>query len=456
MAQVVLKLLRPVCVIASRWRFRCPVACLSEALRRLRRQVHQLKAEVALNDDLGFAVISPTQRRRIWEEAGRFVLEGSKRASMRTVAVDIRTREMSAGEGGEQGETDGEDEGGGSDASEVLQRGCTMTPETNITCGPRGEPGAQENFTSNDGCLGERTDKLKESGAVGGERRRQIRRHSVSATPSASVPVLVSSPPQRHERLPSVGTARHAHELCLALREFVWEAAVATTTESLRESSSSSKKSNNHDSVCNTGEHEKNSSDVQLGNGNDNKGVCSAAAAVRSAVHTAVEGSKSWVLQEGSRQGGERRRLKKRGRRHRRPLAAHSAEETEGWVPRAERPWRGGQETDGVRLGAIESSHLPQSGEQHVRSAPGVAEESVATTALGERRTVRSAGVREEEGFGISHGSPANSNAEGLPIPTKDIGRVGGGESDDLGGAFERFKQGSGRVIDGRRQVKSL
>lgn len=415
---------------------------------RLRRQVRQLKAEVALKHDPGYAAILPTQQRRIWEEAGRFVLEGSKRASMRAGTGYINARERNAGEGGEQGKTDSED-GGGSDNSEVLHQGCTMPSETITTGRPHGNTGAVENSTSYEGSCPERTDKIDEPGVIV-ERRRLVHRRSLSATSSASV--SVSSPPERHERFPSLGTTRHAHELCLALREFVWETAVATTTEPLRESSGSG--TNNNDNVRNKGEHENKSRVVQSGNAEDKKSVYSAAATVRSAVRAAVEGRNSWIVQQDNRQGGEHRRLKKRGRR-RRPLAAHNAEETEGWVPRAQRLRRGESETDDVRPGAIESSHLPQSGEQLVCSTPEVAEQSVATASSRERHAVRSARVRKVEEFGMSHGSPDNSDATRFPIPTIGDGRVGGGDAGDLGGAFERFKQGPGRDIDDRLQVKN-
>ena len=94
-----------------------------------------------------------------------------------------------------------------------------------------------------------------------------MRRNILSVTPSVSVSALasVSSPPERHEWLfPSLNTARHAHELCLALREFVWEAAVTTArTGPIRERSSSitttatttNNNNNDDDDICDKDEH---------------------------------------------------------------------------------------------------------------------------------------------------------------------------------------------------------
>ena len=61
--------------------------------------MRQLKAEVALKDGPGFSTMSPTERRCIWDEAGRFVLEGSKRAFMRVGTEVIKIHERSVGGG---------------------------------------------------------------------------------------------------------------------------------------------------------------------------------------------------------------------------------------------------------------------------------------------------------------------------------------------------------------------
>ena len=436
--------------------------------------MRQLKAEVALKDDsgAGFASMSPTQRRRVWEQAGRFVLEGSERASMRAKADNIKTRERSVGEGGEQGETDSED-AGGSDASEALHRGCSKPPDTTITDGPHGDAGAVlEKIAEDGGNCSEWTNMRQERGNIDA-RRQHMRRQLLSGTPPASASALVSSPPERQERLfPSLSTARHAHELCLALREFVWEAAVSatkkTTTEPLRERKSITATVTNNNNVdeednfSDKDEHENTAGGAHPSRKteDDKEGVCSSAAAaatVRSAVHAAIEGSNSSVVEQESQQqggGGEYRRLKKSGRRRRPPAAYSAAEEAKEWVPRAKCLRRGGQETDDARAVATESPHLPQAGERLVRSTPlGVAKQTIATASPRERGVVRRPRVRGGDACGISYGSFDEPNAERFPISTRDEGRVDGGDADDLGGAFERFKHGPGRDVNDRLQV---
>lgn len=440
--------------------------------------MRQLKAEIALKDDPGFAAMSPPQRRRLWEEAGRFVLEGSKRASMRAGAESIKTQERSVGGGGEQGEADIED-AGGSDTSEVPHQSCSKPPDTTITDGPYGDTGAaQEEIAEYGGNCDERIYMRQERGVITAGRQHTRRKVSSGTPPaSASASVLVSSPPERQERLfPSSSTARHAHELCLALREFVWEAAVSTTmtttttTEPLceRKNTAATTTANHNnvdeeDDICDQDEHENTWGGAHASRKTeaDKEGVCwsaAAAATVRSAVHAAIEGSNSSVVEQENQQqggGGEYRRLKKSGRR-RLPSAAYSAaKEAKEWVPRAKCLRRGGQEADDARAMETESSHLPQADQRLVRSTSlGVAEQNISTASPREGDAVRSARGRGEEACGISHDSLDESNAEGFPNSMRNDGRVEGGDADDLGGAFERFKHGPGRDINDRLQVK--
>lgn len=371
----------------------------------LRRQVRQLKGELALRNDR--RRVSPGRRREILEEAGIFVLgSDGQEATTPGGAREPGPGETRDGSGGEREGTGSDDEGARGDCGENERRGWIGEPVSTLL--------ARGNEGSGGGVFGPTNNERR-----GGPHQ----------------PLSPSAPPTRADP-PAFHTVGQAQEFFLAFRELVWKAATAAAAGT-----------SNGRGDC------EGATDALLGAKKEEKGRPSAAAAARVAVQAAIESSAAALRGEagGAQQGGYRRRRRRRGRR--RPNLAH-ADGRNDWRVHEDR--EGVQNETGEAMPPTSTTPRSASNNGGVYAPALVAEaiwsDVVAVTPSDEgscKLSCRGGGTLSS---GVSRGS-SEASSVGL-VPKNNGGVLEGTVDDSMVGLFERFKLGGGKEVNSSLQVR--
>lgn len=415
--------------------------CVPLCIASLRRQVRQLKAELAQQNGHAGENMSPARRRRTWEEAGRFVLgDNDERVpfSERGRNLDQVSEETRDKQGEAHTRNNARTNVSG------VERGGGTTPTGIAINGPQSEPENSATSENDEGC---------EEGEKEGERQGTIdsklpRLHqnllSKSSTLSSASSLLssLSSPMLRVVHSPPFGSVERANEFCLALRELVWAAAAAAveTKPAARDITSSFEQNGKAEAAAN----------VQLANTTRGVGG-SSAPAIRAAIQAAVRHSNCWAGAP-EKDLDSSQRTKKCKERRRQPYFKHHTAEQESAVLKE---FVSGEEIGGTGSTKVETPPLPDPSKQmHARHSEDVWQSVAVENPIKKVPSYSVSRVQEEERCDDSRGLPCNLNIVEVASTTTNGGWVEGRSADDLEGAFERFKHGDGKHANSHLQVR--
>ncbi|CAM9647115.1 unnamed protein product [Ectocarpus sp. 13 AM-2016] len=465
-----------------------------DEIARLRSQVDLLETQLAARQagggggraggespaDADDAPQHNRRRRRVWEEAGRFVLEGSSNnicggRQATAEATGWRRRRGKSSSGLQATAACGSREGGDGRKSDSL----TTAPSEEGDDEEGGREEEEEMTESEDeddaGHRG-RSNKMAEAKTVsaGEQQKRKGRVASGRGRPVVSSPFLRAQSNDARRQLRSLRAAGYAGDFVRALRELVWEAAAAASTAAASTSAAA------HDSKY--GDRSGNeltalAADPGTGPMQQGGGKLSIAAAIRSAVDAVVGRSSSSIdspesSRGGSRQEDDRREGTRRQEGDRLPfISSRSDPSTDTWIvaaaggaccseefgrdgdgdgPDGSRPSARltGGSTLSRKSGSAGGGSIAQKADNKVggalrrRSVPGYGGDEDGSNA-------ESTTVAEDDWMGVTEAHGAGGDIEGASRRRRRRRR-----RHHLGRAFELFKISEGKQSDSRLQAR--